>query len=64
MATEQPVHVHRVPRFPPAVEPPFLAPVSSIMGEVLFIDVKHGEGKTILLDSLRAQKVAREAMHR
>ncbi len=25
---------------PPSVEPPFLAPVSSIMGEVLFVDLE------------------------
>ena len=43
---------------PPNVEPPFLAPVSSIMGEVLFIDLESDRHSPLELAPSRKRSFA------
>jgi len=47
---------------PPAVEPPFLAPVSSIMGEVLFIDLESDRHSPIELRTAAETVVRRRLL--
>jgi CzcA family heavy metal efflux pump len=47
---------------PPAVEPPFLAPVSSIMGEVLFIDLESGRHSPLELRTVAETIVRRRLL--
>src|SRR5512145_2033487 len=47
---------------PPAVEPPFLAPVSSIMGEVLFIDLESDRHTPLELRTVAETMVRRRLL--
>ena len=47
---------------PPAVEPPFLAPVSSIMGEVLFIDIESPTHSPVELRTIAETVVRRRLL--
>src|ERR671918_175905 len=47
---------------PPNVEPPFLAPVSSIMGEVLFIDLESGRHTLLELRTIADTVVRRRLL--
>src|SRR5688572_19142956 len=48
--------------FPPNVEPPFLAPVSSIMGEVLFIDLESDRHSPLELRTIAETVVRRRLL--
>jgi CzcA family heavy metal efflux pump len=47
---------------PPAVEPPFLAPVSSIMGEVLFVDLESDRHSALELRTVAETVVRRRLL--
>jgi CzcA family heavy metal efflux pump len=47
---------------PPAVEPPFLAPVSSIMGEVLFVDLESDRHSPLELRTVAETVVRRRLL--
>ena len=47
---------------PPSVEPPFLAPVSSIMGEVLFIDLESDRHSAVELRTVAETVVRRRLL--
>ena len=47
---------------PPAVEPPFLAPVSSIMGEVLFVDLESDRHSPLELRTMAETVVRRRLL--
>src|SRR5688572_166470 len=47
---------------PPAVEPPFLAPVSSIMGEVLFVDLESDRHSALELRTVAETIVRRRLL--
>ena len=47
---------------PPSVEPPFLAPVSSIMGEVLFIDLESDRHSPLELRTIAESVVRRRLL--
>jgi CzcA family heavy metal efflux pump len=47
---------------PPTVEPPFLAPVSSIMGEVLFVDLESGRHSALELRTIAETVVRRRLL--